>query len=1161
MTRFAERWSSRNQAGASLYIALVAIIVVVGVIGSLSLLSATSIKATGPFVTDQQKRAAGDSALKGAVNYVARNTTLGRDPGVYPADPTCGYRVPSSETGSVPVTVTCAAMAGAGSGVPAETGKVPDQALLLLGQKYGDVPTYSPCTGSTTDRRNTNGREWGLTLDPTALQKSASTTECVANNGAINSDRGFWVKGDIKSNAPIKVASGARLTVDGGTIQAGTSPYFYLNGAASSCSGTIATSSSGSVPCAPLTAGNRISPSGPATSPFDPGESLLPDPALDATRGAEWRQGTINWNKPYVSFNGADPVELTDTTTIVCNKYQNLIRFYPGLYRSAMALNRIFADPNCSRGAGAATGNPKSGIFWFGPAENNSNSTPTSFSLALLAAGGKPQQGVYAFDFRDAGTGSACAALPNTNSPHRWCLYPDGTNDNGGVLIGGWPAGWDPAAVLAAPLNSTSKFTSMTLTQPTDYSDEGSRSWSTPTAALTYGDGNAATYAPTLGFSANRSIRLWGFGTVSSVESGGNIQFTVRHQESNSALLNSPELVLSTEDRGSLVTCGTFTVPKSPDNGSTAPDALVEHTISASQATDTTTAWTASKANQLRSCFANPERIRNLSVRWQVSGDSFNRGRCSAPSWLTLFCSAAEKPRVFVDGIKITVDAPTGGFFTEDAPVPATYCDGTMAGVQFIFGGDSTVHTGTAAMQLCAGPAPSDPERYQQIALWAQPVNFLTKQSGSNSQAETRVGKTGNVSLTPTTVSTAVTDCGPVVFGIGCFKNPEWVNSQWATRPNNPYTNPLAPSTPVKEDFNAGRAVSTAGTSTFSGFGKVAGYGSTGCQVGQALDRERNLCIDAATQVISKVQLKVNYTTACPDASSSPSWVQTAFNWVFCSGLSSKLNYEVSGTGWTCSGDMPAIQGSKLSWWYADVTASCFTSDTATRLSRLNDANLKVKLTLPCSFCTNNQKQIEGVELLTSISSTSSAMSIAPATGCRVGPIGFGAGVGDGAPLTQDSYLGVTTSPDCAVISSAPPVMAGGEIDRPGGRVSVQGTIYAPSDAVEIADGDVMYPFASRGMVARHLRVRGMQFRPPYDEPSIENDIDKTANSRQVELTACVRQSTNTTTKCGSLAGDQVVAKAGVRFAEDTSASSPASPPSARMRVPQVIWWNTERGQ
>ena len=270
------------------------------------------------------------------------------------------------------------------------------------------------------------------------------------------------------------------------------------------------------------------------------------------------------------------------------------------------------------------------------------------------------------------------------------------------------------------------------------------------------------------------------------------------------------------------------------------------------------------------------------------------------------------------------------------------------------------------------------------------------------------------------------------------------------------------------------------------------------------------------------------------------------------------MNYDISGSGWTCSGEMPAVQGSKLSWWYADVTSSCFTNDVNTRLSRLNDTNLRVKLTFPCSFCTDNQKQVEGVELLTSISSKAAGESIAPATGCRVGPIGFGAGVGDPAALTQDSYLGVTTSPDCALISSAPPVTSGGETIRPGGRVSVQGTVYAPSDAVEIADGDVMYPFASRGLVARHLRVRGMEFRPPYNEPSIENEVDKTANTRQVELTACVRQSSDVAAPCGTLSGDQVVARAGVRFAEDTSPSAPSSP-SARMRVPQVMWWNTEK--
>lgn len=1155
------RRPSRNQAGASMYIALVAIIVVVGLVGSLALLSATALRATGPFVTDAEKRTAADGALKSAINFAAKNTTLGRDPAIFPSDPTCGYRVPASQTGSIDVTVTCAAVAGSQSGAPEETGKIPDQALLLLGQNYGQPPTYSPCTGSSTDRRSSNAREYGLTVDPIAVQKDGSgTITCVDNNGAVNPDVGLKIKGDIKSNSPVRVAGGTRLTVDG-TVTTGTSPLFYLNApSATGCSGNIRNLANAAVPCSLVASGARsgFGDGSPTSSdPFNPNETLFKDPALDATKGVEWRQGTVNWGAPRVSFNGAAPIELKDDTLISCAKNQNLIRFYPGLYTKAADLNRLFANTSCSKGADGQ----HPGIYWFGP-EDGTNGA--SFAYPAL---GTATQGVYTFDFRDTSGGTACGLFTNTNNLHRWCLYPDASNDNGPIVVGGWPKGWEPGGVVATLPNQGAGQNSVTMnmTPPTGVDTDGSQSWTMPGNWLTtYNDGNVATYKPTglLGTSTNRSIILSNFGTIGSVQSGGTISFKIRHQESRSGRINNPQLVLSTIDRGSQVQCGTFTVPKSTDTNSQTADALVEHTISTGPA-DNTGFTTPAQRNQIRSCFSNPDRIKNLLVKWQVTGDPYNHGTCT-----TLFdwdflapatCPGADnvtKPRVFIDGVQVSVDVPTGGFFSSDAAVPANYCDPKNPGVQFIFGGDSTVHTGTAALQVCAGPPPSTPESFQQIAIWGQPINFLTKQGATS----LRVGKTGLASLVPTNVTTAVTDCGPVFLGIGCFADPFWMNAAWAVRPDNPYTNPAKPSMSVKADFIAGRAVNTEGTATFTGFGKVANFGTSDCLTGNDTVRAKNICIDTATQQVSKVQLKINYTTACPDPSSVPPWLQVVSNWIFCSNTSKPVNYEVSGSSggnWSCSGSMPAMQASKLSWWYQDIGTCAEFNSAAKRLSHLNDPTLKVKLTFPCLFCTNNNKQVEGVEILPTITSTGN--SVTPATGCRVGPIGYGAGVGDQSPLTQDSYLAVTSSPECALISSTAPTTSGGALVRPGGRVSVQGTIYAPSDAIEIADGDVMYPFASRGLVARHLRVRGMQFRPPYNDTSITNDIDKSAHDRLVNLVACSRSSANVTTPCGSLAGDKVLAKAGVRFAVDTSPSAPSSPPDAKVRIPQVLWWDSEK--
>lgn len=1129
-----EESRQRGQQGASLVIAMIVLVVLSTIVLALASFARTAVKATSPYASSQTKRYAADSGLKAAINYVAKSTNLGRDSATFPNDPACGYRVPASETGSIDVTVTCAAVTGSKSGVPAESGKVPDQAILLLGQRYGELPLFSPCTGSTTDRRDTRGREVGLLLDPIALQKVSGTPTCVENKGAIDSIQGFTVNGSIKSNGPIRVAPTARLNVTGGgTITAGTSPAFYLNNSApTACLGNI------SVACTMLpTARSRSLSDQGGIDPFDPVETLATDPALDGSRGSDWRQGTINWSDPKVSFNGATPVALTDTTTINCSKSQNIIRFYPGFYTSATALNRLFGNASCAAG----TDGLHPGIFWFGPAENGTrNDSPSTFSLALFSST-TTQQGVYTFDFRDTGTGSACAVLANTNNPHRWCLKPNADTDGGPILVGGWPKGFDPQGVVNTPTSSPGNSFTTSLTAATTVNTDGSQSWTTPDNAKTYNDSSVAIYKPTVGTSTNRSIVLSGFGTVGAVQANGKISFSVRHQESNAAKLAVPKLTLTTSDRGVPVSCGSFTVPKSslPSTWPNA-DGLKTNIVSTDPSDDPTVVLTAADRSNLRSCFVNSDRIKNLQFKWEVGGDTFNAGTCPTPFGLDFLAPVtcpgsdnATKPRVFLDGIQITVEVPTGGFFDTGAALPATYCDSTKPGVQFIFGGDSTVHTGTAAMQLCAGPAPSNPENYQQIAVWGQPVNFLTKDNGTGGQTETRVGKTGSTSLTPTAVSQLSSSCTFI-----CFNSPSWSNTSRGVKPGKQYTDPAIPSEPLKAELAAGNSVSTSGGLAFTGFGKLASYSSSDCSVANS---GRNICYDPGGTVVTRVVLKAGYGTDCAVV-------------LFCGPLAADVDYTIGNgaTDW-CSRTFPAT--GTVGWFSSDVWTACFGGTSSTAISRLNDPNLRVTMKFGCTFCVNNKKRIEGIELLVNWKGVNNV--VAPASGCRLSQMGYGSGVGDYADTTQANYVSATQGTDCALISGAPPVVDGtGTVTRPGGRVSIQGTIYAPNDALEIADGDVMYPYASRGIVARHLRVRGMQYRPGYEDASIAGAVDKAPNDRQVELTACLRTTTNVTAACGTTSGDVILARAGVRFTIDTR--TPTTPPAERTKKPIVLWWNSE---
>jgi hypothetical protein len=73
--------------------------------------------------------------------------------------------------------------------------------------------------------------------------------------------------------------------------------------------------------------------------------------------------------------------------------------------------------------------------------------------------------------------------------------------------------------------------------------------------------------------------------------------------------------------------------------------------------------------------------------------------------------------------------------------------------------------------------------------------------------------------------------------------------------------------------------------------------------------------------------------------------------------------------------------------------------------------------------------------------------------------------------------------------------------------MSIKGTVYAPSSAVEIDDGDVWYPLFSRGVIVRHFRLTGFSPHPGYTEPIVDNWVDTTAASREAVFLACAKES------------------------------------------------------
>ncbi|MCO5322456.1 MAG: hypothetical protein M9922_13765 [Microthrixaceae bacterium] len=1058
-----------------------------------------------------------DGALKGAVNWVSNTPGVARDPEIYPGDPDCAYRVPSDGT-SPDITVTCNAEEGSGSGAPNETGKSPDQALLLLGTRYGEVPYNSPCVGSTTDRTTISGREFGLLFDPISPNAAGNCTA----GGAIGE---FRVSGDVSSNSPLRANTNSdplKLANPASLVKTGTSPIVG-NQTCINMPGLT-----GASKCSAVAAGTRSGPftGRPASSPWDPYETLFTDPALDgAPDRAEWRQGTINWTDPKVSING-NPVQALNLSTNLsqCKGLpSDLVRFYPGFYSDAAALNRIFNDTVGGKSC-------KDGVFWFGPAADAASGaadySPATGSAYEPLDADTAQQGVYLFDFRNGtpgtnGSGRSCGYYQNTNNPHRWCLKVPATS-GGPMVVGGTPQGFDPAALIGSTTPASS--TMLNLTTAGGIDENGSLTWENPGSAASI-DSSWARYNAVF-ISVDRSMTLDDFSPkVNAVLDGGRVSISVSHYEQNAPTqMNRPTVRVRTNDRGVRVDCGSFSFAKrttaTTDVLSTDPAVNTANT-STNGYDGPVGALNSADELRLRNCTSNAERVNNLELTWSVGGAWFN----------CLWGWICPKPYPHLNGMTVSVESPVGGWFGGSVAKPATYCDKDAAGVQFVFGGDSTIAAGSdgndpPAIQICAGPAPSNPENYQQVAVWGQPVNSLTKESGG-SQEEKRIGRPGSASLRPASNSGTGRWCPSASYPPigGTF-----YDAERGQNPGNRYTNPGSPTQIPHSTVDspycglipfAVPPLNSNSWVTYSNFGDVKPYtGAGNCTSNPSVD----LCYDPATEVIDKVELKVQYDSRCGIP---------AINGTWCSGATANAGYNVTSTSGTGCNDDDAFPANAQPLWYTVDITSCLNT-----VAKINAASIAFNMN--CNVCTGLiDKYFHGLELIVHTRPiATNTKVVSPSRGCLISPTGYGAGIGDYAAVSTDNYSSTNISRDCALIS--------------GGRVSIQGTVYAPSAALEVYDGDNLYPFASRGVVARHLRVRKFQYRAGYNEPVIVDEADKTPNPRQTEFVACER-SGSSTAPCGDVAGDKLLGSANARFELD-GATSTAEP-----RIPKILDWTATR--
>lgn len=461
--------------------------------------------------------------------------------------------------------------------------------------------------------------------------------------------------------------------------------------------------------------------------------------------------------------------------------------------------------------------------------------------------------------------------------------------------------------------------------------------------------------------------------------------------------------------------------------------------------------------------------------------------------------SFTDTPNVYFDGVKIDYESFQGASFP--APIssgsqPAAAksdCDPRFPGAQLVFGGESHVYVADGSLEVCAGPFPTDPENKLVTGVFQLPA------------------------VAPVTASAVANDGGDGNYDVLNKPNAAAIDGSFATIR---YRSRCA-------EFCSG---STEGRVrlTMQPYAAPAGY------------------------TVSKIQAKVSY---------NPKNSGCFFLWS-CPGEAPQLRPPRCGNiDFPKNPDKGVLQ--------VDYMNSAVLYDATNGTNCLSPAELAnasspaqlvwaARADCPAGVCSafgggaDYTDSLDGIELeVTLVPSDNTKPRLLPASGCIVSYPNYGGGEG---------------RPDCAVLRAdlnriddnnwTTTVLSAKE-GQWLGRVSVKGTVYAPSAAVEVDDPDNAYPIATRGVVVRHLRMSGFGFRTNYDGMAIDTATDRTPTPRDALFTACTQSNARQTAKapCDNAQGDRIITTARYRFDLDQSSSVPAQ---NKARVPNLVWWETK---
>lgn len=680
-----------GEDGTSLVLALM-FLAVFGVL-SIALLGFgdASTRANNGYRTQRARNLATDGALDGAINRVKNDPAIGHDPATFTGD-TCNpannqVLYSQAATASTPaVQVSCEVEAGSGSGRPKELGSAPPYSLLTLGDRRSDGTTSSLGVRNTEPGPYNGTNFFDFLTQPNLIEYGMkfdrSRVIGIFPTGSVAS----WnVRGNIFSNSNIYIAQSPGQPVQ-------VSPPSGSIGVTEARGGCVG-----------------------VTGCVDPGWNFADGKGQDPGY-TPLRQASTN-SVPTKPGGGALPVITMNSTWLSariaeCSAGNHIVKFTPGIYTDATALNSLMGDASC-----------KSATFWFQPDDNG-----TSDDLS------DDTTGTYYFDFRNSTQpGYTCGQYSADNifgfvsgdNSHQWCIGGRAEDYGGQRVLGGTPYNWLPNA------NPTTH--EMALTANAAGNGDGLFGWfqwtqfSNGSNAKTI-DGTTADYAMTSG---NVGSSIW-VKKFTQVPRGAysSVDLEIAHSATNVTRMNAPTVQVN---YGSLVgggTCGPYQLPKPPTDGSIA-------TIKLSVVNPTA-------FDNLKTCLNTGDRINSAQIQYNV-GRPWNQG--------------SPYPTAKLDGIRMLVSVSDSSPTFPRPPSPTDVggdCDPEAAGVQFIFGGDSRVYVPNAGMEVCAGVNPVDPANGKEIALYEPPATPRLQTTGV-------VATSANLGVDNPTYATSIAE--PVIPG------------------------------------------------------------------------------------------------------------------------------------------------------------------------------------------------------------------------------------------------------------------------------------------------------------------------------------------------------------------------------------------------------------